>query len=100
MRRKQMLEEKAMERDLMKERIREETKGKISIERENADVHLRYGTDSYRSPRARGACGIWPRRLLRRKSNCVALVARWFVTTGSCERRRRRSARPSWRVCR
>eukprot|EP00922_Rhytidocystis_sp_ex-Travisia-forbesii_P064467 GHVS01095792.1.p1 GENE.GHVS01095792.1~~GHVS01095792.1.p1 ORF type:complete len:505 (-),score=93.93 GHVS01095792.1:218-1732(-) len=37
----QMREEKALERESMKQRILEETKGKIQHERENIDVHLR-----------------------------------------------------------
>ncbi|KAL8446657.1 hypothetical protein Emag_004664 [Eimeria magna] len=41
MRRKQMQEEKAIERELQAERIREEAKGRILQERENIDVHLR-----------------------------------------------------------
>eukprot|EP00920_Eleutheroschizon_duboscqi_P029237 GHVT01070707.1.p1 GENE.GHVT01070707.1~~GHVT01070707.1.p1 ORF type:complete len:418 (-),score=90.92 GHVT01070707.1:915-2168(-) len=36
-----MREEKQLERELMRERIQEETKGKIKVERDNADVHLR-----------------------------------------------------------
>eukprot|EP00921_Rhytidocystis_pertsovi_P015317 GHVQ01024395.1.p1 GENE.GHVQ01024395.1~~GHVQ01024395.1.p1 ORF type:complete len:578 (-),score=87.83 GHVQ01024395.1:2030-3763(-) len=40
-RREQMREEKALERESMKHRIQEETKGKIQHERENVDVHLR-----------------------------------------------------------
>ncbi|KAL8434062.1 hypothetical protein Efla_001534 [Eimeria flavescens] len=41
MRSKQMREEKAMERELQAERIREEAKGRMMQERENIDVHLR-----------------------------------------------------------